>query len=211
MLFHSYQGMLDFLWCVRTTSTTSYPLVKLVYSRCIKNKKDTLTKRLMTAWKMRHCRIWSSRGQTSGNFNLLDTFPRHALTTRPFQKNSFRLEYSVLTTLNWLRRALGKLVLLITGPHLWCCTDYFFVFAAAYVWCLHRASLAVLRWLAYTVVKCYVVLLFACLCWTSFRSSITSGSFPVGVLGFSDWRSTTWHVIWVLGILCTSFLNCGAV
>ena len=51
MLFHSYQGMLDFLWCVRTTSTTSYPLVKLVYSRSTKNKKDTLTKRLMTAWK----------------------------------------------------------------------------------------------------------------------------------------------------------------
>jgi hypothetical protein len=28
---------------------TSYPLVKLVYSRSTKNKKDTLTKRLMTA------------------------------------------------------------------------------------------------------------------------------------------------------------------
>ena len=142
---------------------------------------------------MRHCRIWSSRGQTSGNFNLLDTLPRHALTTRPFQKNSFRLEYSVLTTLNWLRSALGKLVLLITGPHLWCCTDYFFILQSLQV--ISVSTGPHLRCCTDWLIRLSSVtwFFFACLCWTTFRSSITSGYFAVGVFGFSGWRSTTWH------------------
>lgn len=211
MLFHSYQGMLDFLWCVRTTSTTSYPLVKLVYSGVQRTRR--------THWRRDW---WLHENETLSNlikprtdeWQLQPTWhlttprthhssvPKEQLSIGVFSAHNFKLAttcigqvgselitWVTLVVLHWLFfRLCGSICVVPPLSHiLWCCAD----------WLIRLSSVT---WFS-----------FPCLCWTSFRSSITSGSFPVGVLGFSDWRSTTWHVIWVLGILCTSFLNCGAV